>query len=59
LADAVQQLPLEFRTVIALRYEAEMPYEEMSAVLGLPLNTVRTRLHRAKARLRAALEDAA
>jgi RNA polymerase sigma-70 factor (ECF subfamily) len=56
LADAVQQLPLEYRTVIALRYEAEMPYEEMADVLGLPLNTVRTRLHRAKARLKAALE---
>jgi DNA-directed RNA polymerase specialized sigma24 family protein len=33
-----------------------MPYEEMADVLGLPLNTVRTRLHRAKARLKAALE---
>jgi RNA polymerase sigma-70 factor (ECF subfamily) len=59
LADAVQELPLAYRTVIALRYEAEMPYEEMAEVLGLPLNTVRTRLHRAKARLKAALEGVA
>jgi RNA polymerase sigma factor (sigma-70 family) len=43
--------------VIALRYEAEMSYEEMAEALGLPLNTVRTRLHRAKDRLRLALED--
>jgi RNA polymerase sigma-70 factor (ECF subfamily) len=56
LADAVQALPLAYRTVIALRYEAEMPYEEIAGVLGLPINTVRTRLHRAKARLKAALE---
>jgi RNA polymerase sigma-70 factor (ECF subfamily) len=43
--------------VIALRYEADMSYERMADVLGLPLNTVRTRLHRAKERLRSALED--
>jgi RNA polymerase sigma-70 factor (ECF subfamily) len=57
LGEAVQALPLPYRTVIALRYEAEMSYEQMADVLGLPLNTVRTRLHRAKERLRGALED--
>ncbi len=58
LAQEVQALPLDYRMVIALRYEAEMSYEAMAEALGLPLNTVRTRLHRAKDRLRAALEDA-
>ena len=57
LAGAVQGLPVPYRMVIALRYEAEMSYERMADVLGLPMNTVRTRLHRAKERLRSALED--
>jgi RNA polymerase sigma-70 factor (ECF subfamily) len=59
LAEAVQQLPLAYRMVIALRYEAEMSYEEIAEMLRLPLNTVRTRLHRAKDRLRESLESAA
>ena len=45
--------------VIALRYEAEMSYEQIADVLQLPLNTVRTRLHRAKGRLRESLEGVA
>jgi RNA polymerase sigma-70 factor (ECF subfamily) len=57
LAGAVQGLPAPYRMVIALRYEADMSYERMADVLGLPLNTVRTRLYRAKERLRSALED--
>jgi len=57
LAGAVQRLPAAYRMVIALRYEADMSYERMADVLGLPLNTVRTRLYRAKERLRSALED--
>jgi RNA polymerase sigma-70 factor (ECF subfamily) len=59
LAEAVQQLPPAYRMVIALRYEAEMSYEEIAEILRLPLNTVRTRLHRAKDRLRENLEGAA
>jgi RNA polymerase sigma-70 factor (ECF subfamily) len=57
LAEAVDALPHAYREVIALCYDAEMSYEQMAEVLGLPLNTVRTRLHRAKGRLRGALED--
>jgi len=57
LALAVQSLALPYRMVIALRYEAEMSYEEMAAVLKLPLNTVRTRLYRAKQELRQAMES--
>jgi len=50
-------LPPLHRTVIALRYNEEMAYEEMAAALDMPLNTVRTHLRRAKARLRELLEQ--
>lgn len=57
LAAAVQELPARYRMVIALRYEAEMSYEQVAQALDLPLNTVRTHLRRAKYRLRKALEN--
>ncbi len=57
LADSVRTLPFTYRQVIALRYEAGMSYEEIAAVLSLPLNTVRTHLKRAKDLLRRSLEE--
>ncbi|MBI4672153.1 MAG: sigma-70 family RNA polymerase sigma factor [Chloroflexi bacterium] len=53
----LELLPPLYRTVIALRYGEEMAYEEMATALEMPLNTVRTHLHRAKARLRELLEQ--
>jgi len=53
---AVKGLPAPYRVVIAMRYQAEMSYEEIAATLNLPQNTVRTHLRRAKQRLREALE---
>jgi len=52
LARAVEQLPAHYRTAIALRYDAGLSYEEMAAAMKIPVNTVRTYLHRAKATLR-------
>jgi RNA polymerase sigma-70 factor, ECF subfamily len=49
---AIQRLPPMYRAVVTLRYSEEMSYEEIAQVLDLPLNTVRTHLRRAKARLR-------
>ena len=56
LAVYVQGLPPAYRTVIALRYDADMSYEQIATVLSLPVNTVRTHLRRAKELLRAQLE---
>lgn len=56
LARAVANLPGAYRAVIAMRYDAEMSYQEMAQALNLPINTVRTHIHRAKAALRQALE---
>jgi RNA polymerase sigma-70 factor (ECF subfamily) len=57
LAAAVRELPARYRIVIALRYEAEMSYDQVARALDLPLNTVRTHLRRAKYMLRKALEN--
>jgi RNA polymerase sigma-70 factor (ECF subfamily) len=59
---AMATLPEEFRIVLTLRYWSEMPLERIANFLGLPLTTVKWRLHRARAlmrqRLTANLTDA-
>ena len=56
LERAIDDLPEEFRTVLVARLIEEMSIEETASLLGLRPETVKTRLHRAKARLKAALE---
>jgi RNA polymerase sigma-70 factor (ECF subfamily) len=55
--EAVSHLSLPFRSVIVLHGLAGMTYEETAAALGLPVNTVKTRVHRAKGKLRTWLEQ--
>jgi RNA polymerase sigma-70 factor, ECF subfamily len=57
LSTAVQHLPFQYRAVIALRYDAELSYEEIASALELPINTVRTYLHRAKSVLHDNLKE--
>jgi RNA polymerase sigma-70 factor, ECF subfamily len=57
LVQALAELPPVFREVLTLRFEEEMKMEEMAVVLGVPLGTVKTRLHRAMKHLRARLEN--
>jgi RNA polymerase sigma-70 factor, ECF subfamily len=52
IAEAVAELPVLFREVIALRFEEELKLEEIAAVLSLPMGTVKTRVHRALKSLR-------
>ncbi len=56
LAGGVERLPTAQRAVIALRYDGGLSYEEIATSMEIPVNTVRTHLHRAKAALRAWLE---
>lgn len=60
-ADLVQRLlsglPEKYRLVVVLRYWYDLSYEEIVEVTGLSLNTVKTRLHRARAMLARALEE--
>ncbi|HVN15224.1 MAG TPA: sigma-70 family RNA polymerase sigma factor [Anaerolineales bacterium] len=56
LAAAVESLPIGYRAVIALRYDAGLDYEEIAQALSMPLNTVRTHLRRAKQKLKERME---
>jgi len=47
----LDELPAALREVVILCALEEMSYEQAAQVLGVPVGTVRSRLHRAKARL--------
>ena len=51
----VAALPDKQRQAVTLYYQDERPVEEVAAMMGLPVNTVKTHLHRARAALAAAL----
>jgi len=50
--DAIGRLDPDRRAVVVLRYWADLPHAEIAEILGCPVATVRTRLHRALAELR-------
>jgi len=55
---ALARLPDVHREALELRLRHELSYEEIAEVLGVPLGTVRSRLHHAVRQLRAALSEA-
>ncbi|WP_313800825.1 sigma-70 family RNA polymerase sigma factor [Cytobacillus sp.] len=56
LSTSVLALPLKFREVITLYYYEELSIEEMSGILKINQNTIKTRLNRARKKLRALME---
>jgi RNA polymerase sigma-70 factor (ECF subfamily) len=56
LHQAIAALPEDRRIVVVLRDLEGLSYEEIGEVLGVPLNTVRSRLHRARLDLKSKLE---
>jgi RNA polymerase sigma-70 factor (ECF subfamily) len=56
LQKAVAALPVKYREVFLLRQSQELSYEEIAALLGLPLGTVEVRLFRARGLLLKSLE---
>ncbi|HEY2435099.1 MAG TPA: RNA polymerase sigma factor [Vicinamibacterales bacterium] len=56
LEQRIDELPENFRTVFVMREVEEMTARETAAALGIPEATVRTRLFRARALLREALD---
>ena len=55
IQEALEALPEEFRTVVILADIEELSYEEVSRVVGCPVGTVRSRIHRGRRLLRTAL----
>jgi RNA polymerase sigma-70 factor, ECF subfamily len=55
IEQAIARLRPEYRTCILLRHVEGRAYEEISEILGLPLGTVKTYIHRARNELRIAL----
>ncbi len=49
---AILALPPRYRAVVILYHIEDRPYNEIADILGLPVNTVRTHLHRGREMLR-------
>jgi RNA polymerase sigma-70 factor (ECF subfamily) len=56
LERAVATLPPNYREVVHLFHVEQLSYKEIAAALGIPMGTVMTWLHRARAQLRKQLE---
>jgi len=54
---AVATLPVSQRLALTLYYFEDLSYEEIAQVMGVPLNTVKSYIHRGKARLATILGD--
>jgi RNA polymerase sigma-70 factor (ECF subfamily) len=48
---AIGSLPVSYREAIVLCDVQELPYEQAAVVIGCPIGTVRSRLHRGRALL--------
>ena len=57
LRAAVAALPEIFREVVVFRYFEDMSVPEIAQVLGIPEGSVKSRLNRAKQRIRSTLRD--
>jgi len=53
--DCIAELDADFREVLVLRDVEDLSYEELCEVTGLPEGTVKSRLHRARGMLKAAV----
>ena len=57
LAHALNELPVEQRLAVELCYELGHSCEEISKIMGCPVNTVKTRLFHARAKLQKRLPE--
>lgn len=55
VARALAEVPEVFRTAVLLRDVQEFSYDEIAAILGVPIGTVMSRIHRGRAILRKTL----
>jgi RNA polymerase sigma factor (sigma-70 family) len=52
LRAALRKLPLDQREVLVLRYYLDLPVEEVAAITGVPMGTVKSRINRGLAAMR-------
>jgi RNA polymerase sigma factor (sigma-70 family) len=55
--DALRALPDEYRAAVVLCDVVGLPYGEIADQLGVPVGTVRSRIHRGRALLRSSLKE--
>lgn len=53
----ISRLPDKYRAVIVLKYMEDLPLQEISEILEMPLGTVKTRIHRGREALRKQLSN--
>jgi len=53
----ISELPETQRAVVTLRYQEDLDPSEICRIVGLPVNTVKSHLHRALQALRRKLEN--
>jgi RNA polymerase sigma-70 factor (ECF subfamily) len=54
----VKKLSAQYREIIDLAYYQEKSVEEIAYIVGIPKNTVKTRMHRARMQLAELLKSA-
>jgi RNA polymerase sigma-70 factor (ECF subfamily) len=57
VTNALNSLPVDFKTVILLCDVEDFSYEEIAKIVDIPIGTVRSRLHRARGMLQEKLAD--
>ncbi|WP_035119598.1 RNA polymerase sigma factor SigW [Cohnella panacarvi] len=56
IRDAIETLPVKYKSIMILRYLQDLSLQEISDVLDIPVTTVKTRVHRGREFLRKKLE---
>lgn len=57
IANALNSLDVDFRTILILSDLEDFKYDEMAKILDIPIGTVRSRLHRARGLLKDKLKE--
>ena len=57
MIDSLNQLSLDYRTVLYLRFYQDLKYAEIALALEIPLNTVKTRISRGLKQLEGILRE--
>ncbi|HEU4522158.1 MAG TPA: sigma-70 family RNA polymerase sigma factor, partial [Thermoanaerobaculia bacterium] len=57
IRELIAALPPKQRLIVTLRYQEDLDPSEICSIVGLPVNTVKSHLHRAVVTLRKQLGD--